>query len=90
MQEVIVAALLDNQLDPKVAEEIAFHLSDWTENLEEISDIYNHGESMATDDIKRIVITFLAHVPNHVAAAKKLIGLGPIKDVFGVGVAEED
>ena len=32
----------------------------------------------------------LAHVPDHVAAAKKLAGVGPIEDIFGVGVLIED
>jgi hypothetical protein len=32
----------------------------------------------------------LAHVPNHVAAAKKLVGLGPMEDAFEVGFLVED
>ena len=33
---------------------------------------------------------FLAYVPNHVAAAQKIVGLGPMKDIFEVGILVED
>ena len=42
------------------------------------------------EEVRASIIQFLTHVPNHLAAAKKLIGLGPIEDVFGVGVDKED
>jgi len=90
MKLAVRAALIDAEFKPDLAEEIAFHMSDWTENLEEISQIYNQGEDMEHNSINQIIITFLAHVPNHLAAAKKLIGLGPIDDIFDVGVNEHD
>ena len=64
--------------------------TDWKEDLDEISRLYNDAERLSDDEIQDIIIKFLAHVPNHVAAAKKLVGLGPIEDVFKVGVLEED
>jgi hypothetical protein len=45
---------------------------------------------LSNDQIVDIVIRFLAHVPNHVAAAKKLVGLGPMEDIFEVGILIED
>jgi hypothetical protein len=47
-------------------------------------------DAFTNDQVFDIVLRFLAHVPNHVAAAKKLAGLGPIEDIFGVGVLVED
>jgi hypothetical protein len=52
--------------------------------------LYGRPETFSDDEILSTVIQFLAHVPNHVAAAKKLAGIGPIEDIFKVGVLEED
>jgi hypothetical protein len=77
-------------LDQRVSNDIAFHMTDWKENLEQLVKLYQHSELLNDEQIRKIIITFLAHVPNHVAAAKKLVGLGPIEDIFKVGVTEED
>ena len=73
-----------------VANDVAFHMTDWDHNLDDLLRIYKDPERISNDEIVRIVLEFLAHVPNHVAAAKKLAGLGPIEDVFEVGVLVED
>jgi len=73
-----------------VASEIAFHMTDWDHNIDDLLRIYNETDSATDDEIVQIVLGFLAHVPNHLAAAKKLAGLGPIEDVFEVGVLVED
>ena len=86
----IAAAFVANQLKPDVAKHIAFHMTDWKEDLEELVELYERVEQLSDEQIRKVVIGFLAHVPNHVAAAKKLIGLGPIEDIFEVGVLRED
>ena len=86
----IATAFAEFELPAQVVEDIAFHMTDWRENLEEIVRLYNDAGRLSDDEIQDIIIQFLAHVPNHVAAAKKLVGLGPIEDVFEVGVLEED
>ena len=82
----VLAALVDNEA---VAKEIAFHITDWKENLVDLVEIYDLEERLSNEQIEQIIIRFLAHVPNHVAAAKKLIGLGPVEDVFDVGATRE-
>ena len=74
---------------PEVARDIAFHMTDWDHNLEDMMRLYEEQESLSDDEIIDIIIQFLAHVPEHVAAAKKLAGVGPITDIFEVGVLEE-
>ena len=86
----IAAAFADSGLEPKVVDDIAFHMTDWKENLDEVAELYNEAGQLSDERIRKIIIEFLAHVPNHVAAAKKLAGLGPVEDVFKVGVLEED
>ena len=73
-----------------VANDIAFHMTDWDHNIEDLLRIYKEPRRITDDEIVQIILEFLAHVPNHVAAAKKLAGLGPIEDVFEVGVLIED
>ena len=76
--------------EPEIAREIAFHMTDWDHNVDDLVRLYERPESFSDDEILSTVIQFLAHVPNHVAAAKKLAGIGPIEDVFKVGVLVED
>lgn len=86
----IAAAFAANELDPNIVEDIAFHMTDWKEDLDQLVDLYQNVDSLSDSDIRKAVISFLAHAANHIAAAKKLIGLGPIEDVFKVGVLRDD
>ena len=52
--------------------------------------LYSNIGETNDERLQSTLIQFLAHVPDHLAAAKKLIGLGPITDVFGIGALEED
>jgi hypothetical protein len=65
-------------------------MTDWKEKLLELVHLYDSVGELSNDEIQDVIIRFLAHAPNHIAAAKKLIGLGPIEDVFDVGVLRED
>ena len=86
----IAEAFAEFELAPEVVEDIAFHMTDWKENLLELVHLYDSPGKLSNDQIQDIVIKFLAHVPNHLAAAKKLVGLGPIEDIFQVGVLREE
>jgi hypothetical protein len=72
------------------AKDIGFHMTDWDGDVDELIKLYENPDGFTDDQIVDIVLRFLAHVPNHVAAAKKLVGLGPIEDIFNVGVLVED
>lgn len=90
VSERIVAALTNAEIPSETAGDIAFHMTDWDHNLEELMKVYDMSQELDNDRVSEIVIEFLAHVPNHVAAARKLIGIGPIEDTFEVGVLKED
>ena len=90
VRQRIAAAFAANELESSVVEDIAFHMTDWKENLDELLGLYENVGSLSDQQIRKIVIGFLAGASNHVAAAKKLVGLGPIEDAFRVGVLEED
>lgn len=76
--------------DAEVAKEIAFHLCDCESDFQEMNDLFSNPKKFSDRDVLKLIISFLAHAPNHLAAAKKLIGLGPIEDIFDVGVLKED
>ena len=86
----IAAAFAANELDSKIVEDIAFHMTDRKEDLDQLVGLYQNVDSLSDSDIRKAVISFLAHAANHIAAAKKLIGLGPIEDLFKVGVLRDD
>ena len=90
VKDRIVQAFTSLVDDPEVARDIAFHFTDWDHDLGDLIRLYEQPEAFSDDEIQSIVIRFLAHVPNHLAAAKKLVGLGPIEDLFKVGVLDED
>jgi len=73
-----------------VARDIAFHMTDWDDDMERLLQLYKDPQAPTDDEITAIILQFLAHAPDHLAAAKKLSGMGPIEDIFGVGVLEED
>ncbi len=75
---------------PDVARDIAFHMTDWDDDLEVLNALYEQPEKYGHDEIRRAVLKLLAHVPNHLAAAKKLGGLGPIEDISSVDALQED
>jgi hypothetical protein len=90
LRDRIAQAFASSMGNPEVAREIAFHMTDWDHNVDDLVKLYKRPETFSDDEIMNVVVRFLAHVPNHVAAAKKLVGIGPIEDVFEVGVLSED
>ena len=85
-----VAGVLSSDLGEATAREVAFHMADWFDKLEELHHAWHTLENIEDEQLSKIIYAFLAHVPDHLAAAKKLIGYGPIEDIFKVGVLEED
>ena len=65
-------------------------MTDWDHNLGDLVALYQNPEQYSDEEVLAAVIIFLIHVPNHVVAAKKIGGLGPIEDVFEVGILEAD
>lgn len=90
IRERIYDAFVASGIDQTIATDLAFHMTDWKEDFDELAKLYYEAERLNDKQIRSIIIKFLAHVPNHVAAAKKLSGLGPIEDIFGAKVFEED
>ena len=94
-QSEIVEAIVDAPKaegfgDAKSRRDIAFHMTDWLRNLEEWHSFCQSPKTSDAASTMKLLIEFLVHVPNHVAAASKLLTDIPVTDVFGVGATAED
>jgi hypothetical protein len=72
------------------ADEVAFHMSDWLDDLEAYCRFCAEPGKMSDVEVSRVLTDFLLHVPNHVAAASKLYAGVPVTDIFGVGATSEE
>lgn len=81
---VITAALVapdandDNVLR---ADEIAFHLTDWSSEAAFLVALHLYPEKFSEDEIREGVQALLIHVPHHVTEAARLAGHPP-EDLF--------
>lgn len=78
------------EMSRETADDIGFHMTDWLGDVEELLNIYSHINEKSDEEISAFVLRFVAHVPNHLNAAMKLTGIGPVTDVFKVGIFDED
>lgn len=90
LQNRIAAAFAENELESHVVADVAFHMTDWKEDLDRLVSLYSRIETADAEEIRTVIIRFLCHAPNHLAAARKLIGLGPMKDIFEIGILRDD
>ena len=63
-------------------DDIAFHMTDWLDNFIELFEVYRNPHKHNHKKIKDILDSFLVHVPNHVAAASKLLLDQGISDIW--------
>jgi hypothetical protein len=90
MLERVTRALVSLGIPEAKAKDVAFHMSDWKDDLDAWAAVWEAPGGFDDEKLTDIIYGFLIHVPNHINAAKKLLELGPVEDVFGVGVLEDD
>ncbi|MGI9264798.1 MAG: hypothetical protein ACR2QU_07705, partial [Gammaproteobacteria bacterium] len=59
-------------------------------DLERLNDYCQAPEALSAAQVSELLTDFLVHVPNHLAAASKLMTGIPVTDIFGVGATTED
>jgi len=64
-------------------------MTDWLDDLRSYYEFCEAPHGKSTEAAEEMLIAFLLHVPNHVAAASKLLLNIPVTDVFGVGATTE-
>jgi hypothetical protein len=78
------------ELSDAVADDVAFHMTDWLDDLGAYSRFCADPGRMSDTEVSEMLTGFLVHVPNHVAAASKLYTGVPVTDIFGVSATSED
>ncbi|MBI5646780.1 MAG: hypothetical protein HY962_07590 [Ignavibacteriae bacterium] len=68
-----------------MVEDICFHMTDWRSDLEMLASFFDAPNRYTDDEVVELLYIFLVHVPNHVAAAAKLLCGIPVEDIFDVG-----
>lgn len=78
-------ALDQMELSPEHARDVAFHMTDWLDALQRFVKFCENPDSYSPEEVDELLLAFLIHVPNHVAAAAKLYADMAVSDVFKVG-----
>lgn len=78
-------SISEMELEPRAAKDVAFHMTDWLDDLAAFSAFCNDPARLSNNQLADLLLAFLQHVPNHVAAAAKLYADCPVEDIFGVG-----
>ena len=86
----IVAGAKHFQIETDSARDIAFHMTDWIDDLTALEAFYRNPGEFSAEDISELLLNFLLHAPDHLAAAKKLFSDLPVTDVFDVGAVSDD
>jgi hypothetical protein len=63
-------------------EEIAFHMTDWLDEFSRLREFYLPPDSYSTDKIYSLVLEFLIHAQEHIAAASDLLTDIPVERIF--------
>ena len=82
--------LREMSLSESAAADVAFHMTDWLTDFEAYQRFCSNPSGLSDAEVSRLLIKFLVHVPNHLAAASKLYTNVPVTDVFGVGATSEE
>jgi len=88
IKQTMTVALSDRELSDEARRDVVFHMTDWLVDLEALYRYYSEPDSVQPAAIEELLARFLVHVPNHVAAAAKLMVDFPVSDIFQVGAVD--
>ena len=84
-RRIEAVAQKESELSASAAWDVAFHMTDWLDDLRAYYEFCERPESLSDEQLDKMLMAFLMHVPNHVAAAGKLYTDIPVTDIFKVG-----
>lgn len=85
--KIVEALTHDRFLTKAAAEEAAFHLVDWIDDLQSLRECFAHprcDKEAAGNSLRR----FLSHAPSHLAAAHRIVMGVPVEDTFLLGAVK--
>ena len=71
-------------LPESTADDVAFHMTDWLDDLERFARFCAEPDKWSDKGTEKMLLAFLIHVTNNVAAASKLLTGIPVTDVFAI------
>ncbi|NND70834.1 MAG: hypothetical protein HKN43_04590 [Rhodothermales bacterium] len=83
-----IALEADGFGDSATRHDIAFHMTDWLDDLKDWHRFCETPQNFDADETVKLLVGFLVHAPNHMAAASKLLTGIPVMDIFQVGAVE--
>jgi len=89
IEEALVKAFKSLELNNQDIDDAVFHMTDWLSDLKEWNKFCENPNSLNTEQLSDLAMSFLVHVPAHVAAASKIVTGLPVTDVFDVGATSE-
>ena len=89
IEEALTKAFENLELGSEVIHDAVFHMTDWLDALKAWNAFCENPESLNPEALGELAMSFLVHVPAHVAAASKLVTGLPVSDVFGIGATTE-
>lgn len=87
-EKIISYCISELEFEIEKSADISFHMTDWLEDLEKLVAFYQEPSKFSTEELDNILFGFLVHVPNHIAAAAKLLTEFGVSDIFNVGAVE--
>ena len=73
-----------------IRHDVAFHMTDWLDDLQDWQRFCESPEKLDPDEIVKLLVGFLVHAPNHLAAASKLLTGIPVMDIYKDGAVVVD
>ncbi len=78
------ALMHEGFLSEAAAGEAAFHMTDWLADLADLNDLLA-SEAWVPEHAREVLMGFLSHAPQHLAAAARIVMDAPVEDVFKLG-----
>jgi hypothetical protein len=63
----------DRALNSLCRQDFIFHMTDWLQDLQRLSSLYDHPEETGRDEAEDAVFGFLIHAVPHLMAASRLL-----------------
>lgn len=71
----------DRETSARCWENFVFHMTDWTDDLRALAELYAHPARHDVDSAGKTVFSFLAHAVPHLRAAARNLDV-PARDIF--------
>ncbi len=77
-----------NGLPDETADEFAYHMTDWLDELDGLNRVFADPGSMTDEERDDAVMQFVIHAPAHLAAASRMYMGFPVRDVWEIGAVD--